>query len=191
MLVLPEAVCKQRFRCAPRCLSSLSLLWLAASCQVSFSKYLKKFALTHAHGRGSQGGELRRYSVGLPNISGFSTWRNQRSCLSVLGLARIARQLAQLSWIQTAKQSPLGKIPLVADTGLRPWPEVGATSPCPQAVFLAWCFTDSDKTWQAPSRKTFNKLSSSTQQPVIGLCLLYGLFFCNLEDIVDGAFILF
>lgn len=66
-----------------------------------------------------------RYPVGLPNISGCSTWRNQKSFLSVLGLARIARQLAQLSWIRTAKQSPLGKIPLVADTGLRPRPEVG------------------------------------------------------------------
>lgn len=59
--------------------------------------------------------ELARHSGEAPKQHGFSTYRNQRALLSGIGLARIARELAQLSWIRTAMQSPLGKIPLVAD----------------------------------------------------------------------------
>lgn len=69
-----------------------------------------------AYGRGSQGGRAGKALSGSSQTAELQLLQKPEVTLSRFGFARIASELAQLSWIRIAMQSPLGKIPLVADS---------------------------------------------------------------------------
>ena len=113
----------------------------------------------------------------LPNISGFSSWRNQRSFLCVFGPARIARQLSQLSPGLGQPHKVHWEKSLWQQTqGLRSCPGVGSylslsSGGIPRCysyiLELYWC--SSGEIWQVLSVKTLNKLPSWSLQPVYGI----------------------
>lgn len=150
--------------------------------------------LTQARGRGSGVEELMRPSVDAPKHRWPQHLEEPQAIHLCVGLARRARQLAQLSWIRTGMRSPLGKSRwwLIQDAG----PGLCSLSLGSMVRMVLQTFWDSNRALlmkhgkPLPQRLLINFLLKLGSQ-FIELCLLMAYSSATRRIQLDWVFILF